>query len=85
MRVLKDWLLHITVDSGSDDDFDGPFVEISDQGINEADEVRIRSAGKAMRFVDSSCPNATIWSREGIAMLHKACVVYLKAVKEREE
>ena len=83
MKTTTDWLLHITVDRGDKADFDGPFVEIADEGINAADEVRIRSAGGAMKFYDSSCNHATIWTREGIEMLHKACGAYLRKAKER--
>ncbi len=84
MQIQTNWLIHINVDDGSDADFDGPFVEIEDCGINEANEVRIRSTNDAMKFMDSSCDHATIWTREGIEMLHEACGAYLRAAKERD-
>ena len=84
MEIRTDWLICITVaeDPGS---CEAPFVEVADEGIEELDEIVIRTEGKLSRMVEKGGRTCPCFSRKGISMLHEALGAYLAAAEQRDE
>ena len=79
--ITRQWSLMI--DAHTEAEGGEEFVEITDSGLLEADEIIIRAGKPAFKFASATNNRQLVWTRLGLELLYEALDEYLGAAEER--